>query len=163
MGSQHHDLWHCWLMASYSLAVSTLHRMITVKTGSSWLGPDEGGKCDSIGLSAVCPSKVAMIRSMVVAVAWVKADRVWEWLRALSCVRQHESTKVRVEPEGFGVRNGGKKGQRDEGQRYGKYLRWLSDWGTRDKCTTTYTMSRERNVSGQIIISDRMYGEERSM
>ena len=41
----------------------------TVKTGSSQSGPDEGGKCDSVGLSAACPSKVAMIRSMVVAVA----------------------------------------------------------------------------------------------
>ena len=28
---------------------------------------------------------------------------------------------------------------------------------------TTYTMSRERNISGQIIIGDRMYGEEQSM
>ena len=41
----------------------------TVKTGSSQSEPDEGGKCDSVGLSAACPSKVAMIRSMVVAVA----------------------------------------------------------------------------------------------
>ena len=28
---------------------------------------------------------------------------------------------------------------------------------------TTYTTSGERNVSGQIIIGDRMYVEERSM
>ena len=28
---------------------------------------------------------------------------------------------------------------------------------------TTYTTSGERNVSGQIIIGDRMYGEEQSM
>ena len=41
----------------------------TVKTSSSQSGPDEGGKCDSVGLSAACPSKVAMIHSMVVAVA----------------------------------------------------------------------------------------------
>ena len=41
----------------------------TVKTGSSQLGPDKRGKCDSVGLSAACPSKVAMICSMVVAVA----------------------------------------------------------------------------------------------
>ena len=40
-----------------------------VKTGSSQSGLDEGGKCDSVGLSAACPSKVAMIRSMVVVVA----------------------------------------------------------------------------------------------
>ena len=40
----------------------------TVKTGSSRLGPDKGGKCNSIGLSAACPNKVAMIRSVVVAV-----------------------------------------------------------------------------------------------
>ena len=40
----------------------------TVKTSSSRLGPDEGGKCDSIRLSAACPSKVATIRSVVVAV-----------------------------------------------------------------------------------------------
>ena len=39
-----------------------------VKTGSSRSGPDEGGKCDSVRLSAACPSKVAMIRSVVVAV-----------------------------------------------------------------------------------------------
>ena len=41
----------------------------TVKTGSSRSGPEEGGKCESIGLSAACPSKVATIRSVVVAVA----------------------------------------------------------------------------------------------
>ena len=35
----------------------------------------------------------------------MKADRVREWLRVLSCVHQHESTRVRVEPEGFGIRN----------------------------------------------------------
>ena len=35
----------------------------------------------------------------------MKADRFREWLRALSCVRQHESTRVRVEPEGFGIGN----------------------------------------------------------
>ena len=40
----------------------------TVKTSSSQSGPDEGGKCDSIGLSVVCPSKVATIHSVVVAV-----------------------------------------------------------------------------------------------
>ena len=28
-----------------------------------------------------------------------------------------------LEPEGFGVGNGNEKGQRDEGQRHGKYLR----------------------------------------
>ena len=39
-----------------------------VKTGSSQLGPDEGGMCNSIGLSAACPSKLATIRSMVVVV-----------------------------------------------------------------------------------------------
>ena len=39
-----------------------------VKTGPSRLGPHEGGKCDSIGLSAVCPSKEATICSVVVAV-----------------------------------------------------------------------------------------------
>ena len=42
---------------------------LSVKTSSSRSGPDEGGKCDSVGLSAVCPSKVATIRSMVVVVA----------------------------------------------------------------------------------------------
>ena len=41
----------------------------TVKTGSSRSGPEEGGKCESVGLSAACPSKVATIRSVVVAVA----------------------------------------------------------------------------------------------
>ena len=41
----------------------------TVKTGSSQLGPDEGGKCDSVRLSVACPSKVATIHSVVVAVA----------------------------------------------------------------------------------------------
>ena len=40
----------------------------SVKTGPSQSGPDKGGKCNSIGLSAVCPSKVAMIHSMVVVV-----------------------------------------------------------------------------------------------
>ena len=50
----------------------------------------------------------------------MKADRFWGWLRVLSCVCQHESTKVRIEPEGFRI--GEEKGQRDEGQRYGKYL-----------------------------------------
>ena len=41
----------------------------TVKTSSSQLGTDERGKCDSIGLSAACPSNEAMIHSVVVAVA----------------------------------------------------------------------------------------------
>ena len=40
----------------------------SVKTGSSQSGPDKGGKCNSVGLSAACPSKVAMIRSVVVVV-----------------------------------------------------------------------------------------------
>ena len=42
--------------------------VFAVKTGSSRLGPDEGGKCDSVGLSAACPSKVATMCSVVVAV-----------------------------------------------------------------------------------------------
>ena len=41
---------------------------IGVKTSSSQLGPDEGGKCESVGQSAACSSKVAMIHSMVVVV-----------------------------------------------------------------------------------------------
>ena len=41
----------------------------TVKTGSSQLGTDERGRCDSIGLSAACPSNEATICSVVVAVA----------------------------------------------------------------------------------------------
>ena len=41
----------------------------TVKTGSSRLGTDERGKCDSVGLSAECLSNEATIRSVVVAVA----------------------------------------------------------------------------------------------
>ena len=45
----------------------------------------------------------------------MKADRVREWLRALSCIRQHESTRVREEPEGFGIRNEVEKGQREQG------------------------------------------------
>ena len=40
-----------------------------VKTGSSQSGPNEGGKCDGIGLSAACLNKVAMICSVVVVVA----------------------------------------------------------------------------------------------
>ena len=40
-----------------------------VKTGSSRSGTDERGKCDSVGLSAACPSNEATIRSVVVAVA----------------------------------------------------------------------------------------------
>ena len=42
---------------------------VSVKTGSSRSGTDERGKCDSVGLSAACPSNEAMIRSVVVAVA----------------------------------------------------------------------------------------------
>ena len=42
---------------------------LSVKTGSSRSGPDKGGKCDSVGLSAVCLNKVATIRSVMVAVA----------------------------------------------------------------------------------------------
>ena len=38
------------------------------KTSSSQLGPDEEGKCESVRLSAACPSKVATIHSMVVVV-----------------------------------------------------------------------------------------------
>ena len=40
----------------------------TVKTGSSRSGTDERGKCDNVGLSAVCPSNEATICSVVVAV-----------------------------------------------------------------------------------------------
>ena len=43
----------------------------------------------------------------------MKANRVREWLQALSCVHQHESSRVRVEPEGFGIGNEGEKGQRE--------------------------------------------------
>ena len=86
---------------------------IPVKTGSSRSGTDERGKCDNVGLSAACPSNEATIRSVVVVVAWAKADRVREWLRTLSCVRQHESTRVRVEPEGFGIGNEDDRGQRE--------------------------------------------------
>ena len=47
-----------------------------------------------------------------------------------TCIHQHKSTKVRIEPEGFrigeekGQRDEGQRdeGQRDEGQRYRKYL-----------------------------------------
>ena len=39
-----------------------------VKTGSSQSGTDERGKCNSVGLSAVCPSNEATIHSVVVAV-----------------------------------------------------------------------------------------------
>ena len=124
---------------------------VNVKTGSSRSGTDERGKCDSVGLSAACLNNEATIHSMVVVVVWVKADRLWEWLQALSCVYQHELMRVRVEPEGFRIGNENEKGQRDEGQRYGKYLRWLSDWRTRDKGTTTYTTSKEKHVSGQIM------------
>ena len=118
----------------------------TVKTSSSQSGPDEGGKCDSIGLSAACPSKVAMIHTMVVAVTWAKANQVQEWLWALSCIFQHESLWVKGSPKSSGLG----RDREDGGQRYRKYLSWLSDWGTRDKSTTTYTTSGERDVSGQI-------------
>ena len=113
-----------WVSRTYDtlLAISTerslavvLRRAISVKTGSSRPGTDKRGKCDNVGLSAACPSNGATIRSVVVAVAWAKADRVQEWLQALSCVRQHESTRVRVEPEGFGIRNEVEKGQRERG------------------------------------------------
>ena len=40
----------------------------TVKTSSSQSGTDDRGKCDSVGLSAACPSNEATIRSVVVAV-----------------------------------------------------------------------------------------------
>ena len=39
-----------------------------VKTGSSQSGTDERGKCESVGLSAACPSNEAMIHSVVVVV-----------------------------------------------------------------------------------------------
>ena len=42
--------------------------LVAVKTSSSRSGPEEGGKCESVGLSAACLSKVAMICSVVVAV-----------------------------------------------------------------------------------------------
>ena len=41
---------------------------MSVKTGSSRSGTGERGKCDSVGLSAACPSNEATIHSMVVAV-----------------------------------------------------------------------------------------------
>ena len=42
---------------------------VYVKIGSSQSGTDERGKCESIGLSAACPSNEATICSMVAAVA----------------------------------------------------------------------------------------------
>ena len=39
-----------------------------VKTGSSRSGTGERGKCESVGLSAACPSNEATIRTVVVAV-----------------------------------------------------------------------------------------------
>ena len=77
----------CWLAAASHVAVTHFDSMPPfIKTSSSQLGPDEGGKCDSIRLSAVCPSRLATIHSVVVVVTWAKADWFREWLRALSCV-----------------------------------------------------------------------------
>ena len=101
-----------------------------VKTSSSWLGPDKEGKCESVGLSAACPSKVAMIHSMVVAVAWAKANQVWDRLQVLSCIPSAWVNRGQSRTQGFRIRKGQR---RDRGQRYGKYLSWLSDWGTRDR------------------------------
>ena len=58
-------------ISANALLPSEIHFSCTVnvKTGSSRSGTDERGKCDNVGLSAVCPSNEATIRSVVVAVA----------------------------------------------------------------------------------------------
>ena len=105
--------WHLLLLSQSNRARCWAHELLLgVKTGSSRSGTDERGKCDNVRLPAACPSNEATIHSVVVAVAWAKADRVREWLQALSCVRQHKSSRVRVEPEGFGIGNEDEKGQR---------------------------------------------------
>ena len=58
----------CAIFRVTSHLANSNHLSQAVKTGSSQWGPDKGGKCDSVGLSVVCPSKVAMICSVVVAV-----------------------------------------------------------------------------------------------
>ena len=78
----HIDVWYCY--RSSIMIVLHLHddvlplllHKLGVKTGSSRLGTDERGKCDNVRLSAACLSNEATICSMVVVVAWAKADRV---------------------------------------------------------------------------------------
>ena len=59
----------------------------TVKTGSSWSGPDEGGKCNSVRLSAACLSKVATICThQQNTLFWTVLDRATQIPRAHSLV-----------------------------------------------------------------------------
>ena len=82
----------------------------------------------------------------------------------LSCVRQHESMRVREEPEGSGIGNEGQEGtERTRGRDTGSIL---VDYQTEEIETSVRLLilqAERENVSGQMIIRDRMYGEERSM
>ena len=100
---------------------------------------------------------------MVVAVVWAKADCFREWLRALSCVCQHESTTVRVEPEGFGFGNETRRDRETKDRDMGSIL---VDYHTEELETSVQLRilrAERENVLGQIIIRDRIYGEEQSM
>ena len=65
-------------------------------------------------------------------------------LASVSTSRQGSEKNPKGSGSGTRLRRDGE----NEGQRYGKYLSWLSDWGTKDKRTTTYTMSGERKCIG---------------
>ena len=56
-------------LSSLQLNIKRVPSWVGVKTGSSRSGTDERGKCDNVGLSAVCPSNEATIHSVVVVVA----------------------------------------------------------------------------------------------
>ena len=133
---------------------------VAVKTGSSRLGTDKGGKCDSIGLSAACPSKVATIRSVVVVVMWAKADQFREWLRVLSCVLQQWVVVGQGNPKGSGS---GKDREKTEDRDTGSIL---VDYQTEELETRVrlLILRAEREMyRDRIGIGDHMYGEEQSM
>ena len=68
-------------------------------------------------------------------------------LWALSCILQHESSWVKGNLKGLGS---GKDGEKMEDRDTGSILVDYQTKETRDKSTTTYTTSGERDISGKI-------------
>ena len=129
-------------------------------TGSSRLGPDKGGKCDSVGLSVACPSKLATIHSVVEAVAWAKANQFREWLRALSCILQHESLWVKGNPKGLGS---GRDREEMEDRDMGSILVDYQTEGLETRVWLLILQVERETYRERLGIRDRMYREERSM
>ena len=92
-----------------------------------------------------------------------KSVMLWEIFVDLlmSVSMSRRGSEENLKDSGSGMKT--RRDRETKGRDTGSILDDYQTEETRDKCTTTYTTSRERNISGQIMIGDRMYGEEQSM